>query len=111
MNSQDCVVERGFVFELELSAKGWNCSVKNNGEFVDNIYGFKLEARANPPVEKEIDPVAEGLVLTLKGFRTEENGKLLETEDGKIVHFSRSFLVDPKETVGTSLLLAVIAET
>jgi hypothetical protein len=110
MNIQDCIVEKGFVFELELAAKGWNCSVKNKGEFIDNVYGFKLETRANPPVEEETDSVAEGLILTLKGFRTEVPGKLLETEDGNVTHFSRSFLVDPKESVNTSLLLTVIEE-
>jgi len=110
MNIQDRFLETGFLFELGLAAKGYNCFVKNNDEFIDNIYGFKLEVRANSPVEAKIDSIAEGLVLTLKGYKVNENGEPLEAEDVDVLHFSRAFLVDPKGRVGTSLLLGVIKQ-
>jgi len=111
MNIQDCVVEKGFVFELELDVKGWNCSVKSGGEFIDNIYGFKLEVNANPPMEGELDSTAGRLVLTLEGYRTDLTGELAEAEGGDVVYFSRSFTVKPDNGEGKRIVLIVESES
>jgi len=99
MNIQDRFLKRGFPFELNLAADGSNCFITSAGEVIKNLARFKLEATC-----------FGDLTLTLKGYKTDVDGKTLEAENGAVPSYSRSFLVSPGESAGNRIVLIVEKE-
>jgi len=100
MNIQDYVVEKGFVFELELDMHGFNCSVKGNGEEIELLTHFRLEVdwRGFP-------------TLSIRGYKAGSDGKTNNPENStEAVSFSRSFFVRPGESNGNRVVLIVESE-
>ena len=99
MYINNCPVTKGFPFEVDFGTDDSDRGVLSNGEVVEELNYFKLEARAG-----------EELIFTIKGFQTDAKGSLVR-KDNDVLQFSRSFVVHPRGTKGNrSLLLEVERE-
>ena len=93
MYINSCPITKGFPFEVDFGTDDSDRGVFSNGEVVEELNYFKLEARAG-----------EELIFTIKGFQTDAKGSVI-IKDDDVLQFSRSFVVHPRGTKGNRILL------